>query len=114
MASIETLPVINSSSKMGARDVALTTGELILMILNALMEPLDDSDAFIVHGHYHKYHLYQCMFINRVWCEWSRKLLWRELVWPHTAFDAVLQQFDVVEAGGYIVPVEARWFNLSF
>lgn len=108
MASIETFPEINSNSKMRAQDAALTTGELILMVLDALGEP-DDGDALFLHRHHHN--LYQCMLVNRFWCEWSRKLLWRELVWPQAAFDAVLQQFDVVEAGGYIVPITVRWLD---
>lgn len=89
--------------ELRAQDVVLTTGELILMILDVLVDSEEVDSSWVVRRNQI---LYQCMLINRSWCEWSRKLLWREPAWPHRAFDTVLQQFDAAEVGGHSVSVE--------
>ena len=90
----------------GATTTVVNTDELILMILEALHEPVDTKVQCIGENekNYRK-----CMLVNRKWCKWAQRLLWKDLSLPQQAFDAVIQQFDVMSKGDHYAKLDVSF-----
>ncbi|KIM25709.1 hypothetical protein M408DRAFT_26034 [Serendipita vermifera MAFF 305830] len=89
-------PMVNLSFGIDFKSTlaVISADELILMILEALYNPVEPK-SYMVSDNEKNYH--NCMLVNRQWCKWAQRMLWKELSLPERAFDAVLQQFDVAK-----------------
>lgn len=94
-----------------AKSMVVAADELILMILEAVYEPVDPQ----VHRLSQNEKNYRrCMLVNRKWCKWAQRFLWKDLTLPQNAFDAVLQQFDTPQVDIFENPITVSQFSTSF